>query len=159
MLNEFVFFLLQGLGTLCKYHQRWRRGLRCSRWYSGIYLKKIKRGRCVADFSLFAGLNFIILRIRPLVIYVRPHLEFAVQAWSPWQRGEVDLLEAVHMRTGSENWVWRPLNNVDWTRIWSKHTRSWKVLTTWTNQLGSSKHQRTRATEVERWNSLPQTAK
>ena len=68
----------------------------------------------VADAN---GLNFIILRIRPLVIYVRPHLEFAVQAWSPWQRGEVDLLEAVHMRTSSENWVWRPLNNVDWTRI------------------------------------------
>ena len=54
----------------------------------------------MADFSLFAGLNFIILRIRPLVIYVRPHLEFAVQAWSPWQRGEVDLLEAVTEEIG-----------------------------------------------------------
>ena len=30
----------------------------------GIYFFKIKQGRGVADFSLFTGLNFIILRIR-----------------------------------------------------------------------------------------------
>ena len=27
--------------------------------------------------------------------YVRPHLEFAVPAWSPWQRGDIDLIENV----------------------------------------------------------------
>ena len=63
----------------------------------------------MADFSLFAGLNFIILRmIRPLVIYVRPHLEFAVQAWSPWQRGEQlrldqDLIQTYKILKGIDN--------------------------------------------------------
>ena len=30
--------------------------------------------------------------------YVRPHLEFAVQSWSPWAEGDKDLLEAVQRR-------------------------------------------------------------
>jgi ribonucleases P/MRP protein subunit RPP40 len=29
---------------------------------------------------------------------VRPHLEFAVQAWSPWQQADKDVLEKVQMR-------------------------------------------------------------
>ena len=31
-------------------------------------------------------------------IYVRPHLEFAVPAWNPWQAGDVDRLEQVQRR-------------------------------------------------------------
>ena len=34
--------------------------------------------------------------------YVRPHLEFAVQAWAPWQRGEIDLLESVQKKMVKE---------------------------------------------------------
>ncbi len=30
--------------------------------------------------------------------YIRPHLEYAAPAWSPWLRGEVDLMEKVQMR-------------------------------------------------------------
>jgi hypothetical protein len=30
--------------------------------------------------------------------YVRPHLDFAVQAWSPWQQGDKDALEKVQRR-------------------------------------------------------------
>jgi ribonucleases P/MRP protein subunit RPP40 len=30
--------------------------------------------------------------------YVRPHLEFAVQAWSPWQQADKDVLENVQQR-------------------------------------------------------------
>ncbi len=30
--------------------------------------------------------------------YVRPHLEYAVPVWSPWLRGEVDLMEKVQKR-------------------------------------------------------------
>ncbi len=30
--------------------------------------------------------------------YVRPHLEFAIQSWAPWQSGEVEMLEKVQER-------------------------------------------------------------
>jgi hypothetical protein len=30
--------------------------------------------------------------------YVRPHLEFAVQAWSPWQQADIDTLERVQRK-------------------------------------------------------------
>ena len=30
--------------------------------------------------------------------YVRPHVEFAVQAWSPWQAGDIEMLEAVQKK-------------------------------------------------------------
>jgi len=30
--------------------------------------------------------------------YVRPHLEFASQAWSPWLRGDIEVLEKVQQR-------------------------------------------------------------
>ena len=33
---------------------------------------------------------------------MRPHLEFAVQAWAPWQRGEIDLLESVQKKMVKE---------------------------------------------------------
>ena len=32
------------------------------------------------------------------VTYVRPHLEFAIQAWCPWTEGDINLLEAVQKR-------------------------------------------------------------
>ena len=35
---------------------------------------------------------------RLYVQYVRPHLDFAVQAWRPWQRGDIDLLEKVQKK-------------------------------------------------------------
>ena len=31
-------------------------------------------------------------------VYVRPHLEFSVSAWSPWTRADIDLLEKVQMK-------------------------------------------------------------
>ena len=36
--------------------------------------------------------------IRLYKVYVRPHLEFAVQAWSPWFVKDIDLLEKVQQR-------------------------------------------------------------
>jgi hypothetical protein len=30
--------------------------------------------------------------------YVRPHLDFATQAWSPWQQGDIEALESVQRR-------------------------------------------------------------
>ena len=35
---------------------------------------------------------------RLFVQYVRPHLDFAVQAWRPWQRCDVDCLEKVQKK-------------------------------------------------------------
>ena len=32
------------------------------------------------------------------VQYVRPHLEFAIQAWAPWQQGDINLIEDVQRR-------------------------------------------------------------
>ena len=36
--------------------------------------------------------------IRLYKVFVRPHLEFAVQAWSPWYKSDVDTLEKVQKR-------------------------------------------------------------
>ena len=33
--------------------------------------------------------------------YVRPHLEFAAPAWSPWTRNDIDCLEKVEKRAVS----------------------------------------------------------
>ena len=33
--------------------------------------------------------------------YVRPHLEFSVQAWNPWLVGDIELLEKVQRRAVS----------------------------------------------------------
>ena len=30
--------------------------------------------------------------------YVRPHLPFAIQAWAPWQQGDINLIEDVQRR-------------------------------------------------------------
>ena len=44
------------------------------------------------------------------VQYVRPHLEFAIQAWAPWQQGDINLIEDVQRRmvrqvTGLQGWT------------------------------------------------------
>ena len=36
--------------------------------------------------------------VKLFTTYVRPHLEFAVQAWSPWQRGDIEKIEKVQER-------------------------------------------------------------
>ena len=36
--------------------------------------------------------------IRLYTVYVRPNLEYAVQAWSPWNQKDIDLLEDVQKR-------------------------------------------------------------
>ncbi len=36
--------------------------------------------------------------VRLYVQYVRPHLEFAVPAWSPWLEGDKEVLEKVQKR-------------------------------------------------------------
>ena len=36
--------------------------------------------------------------IRLYKVYVRPNVEYAVQAWSPWNQKDIDLLEDVQKR-------------------------------------------------------------
>ena len=52
-------------------------------------LGQIFRGFSYRDSKTFLGLY---------VQYVRPHLEYAVQAWSPWLMSEIDMVEAVQKR-------------------------------------------------------------
>ena len=35
----------------------------------------------------------------PYQTYVRPHLKYAVAAWSPWTQGDKEILEAVQRRS------------------------------------------------------------
>ena len=43
---------------------------------------------------------FTVVPVLPKIFkqYVRPHVEFAVQAWSPWQAGDIEMLEAVQKK-------------------------------------------------------------
>ena len=52
------------------------------------------RGQIVRSFS-FRSRDII---TRLYKCYVRPHLEYAVQAWSPWTAKDIDLLESVQKR-------------------------------------------------------------
>ena len=52
-------------------------------------LGQISRAFHFRDKQIFTGLY---------KQYVRPHLEYALQAWSPWLEKDKDILEAVHKR-------------------------------------------------------------
>ena len=52
-------------------------------------LGQLTRGVSYRDRECFIGLY---------QTYVRPHLEYAVAAWSPWSKGDKDVLEAVQRR-------------------------------------------------------------
>ena len=52
-------------------------------------LGQLTRGVSYRDRECFIGLY---------QTYVRPHLEYAVAAWSPWSQGDKDVLEAVQRR-------------------------------------------------------------
>jgi hypothetical protein len=41
--------------------------------------------------------------VRQYVQYVRPHMEFAVPAWSPWLEGDKEVLEKV--QKGQGKWL------------------------------------------------------
>ena len=52
-------------------------------------LGQLCRGVGYRDKEVFIGLY---------ITYVRPHLEYAIQTWSPWTAGDKEVLEAVQRR-------------------------------------------------------------
>jgi hypothetical protein len=61
---------------------------------AGAVLRTVQRNFHFRDKNVF---------VRLYKQYVRPHLEFSVQAWSPWLETDKQLLESVQMR--AVNWV------------------------------------------------------
>ena len=102
--------------------------------------------------------------------YVRPHLEYAVQAWSPWSQSDIKSLEevqqrAVRMISGLRGKSYQErLLELDMTTLEERRVRgdmiqTWKILhghdnvreSTWFTRLGSIAVRETRA------NSAPYT--
>ena len=77
------------LGVLV--HNSLRPSLQCS--------KAVKKANSVLG-QLCHGVGFRDKKvfIDLYVTYVRPHLEYAVQAWSPWTLGDMDMLESVQRK-------------------------------------------------------------
>ena len=72
-------------------HQSLRPSFQCARAAkkaNGV-LGQLCRGVGYRDKEVFIGLY---------LTYVRPHLEYAIQAWSPWTAGDKEVLEAVQRR-------------------------------------------------------------
>ena len=71
--------------------QSLRPSLQCAkaaRTANGV-LGQLCRGVGYRDKEVFIGLY---------KTYVRPHLEYAIQAWCPWTAGDKEVLEAVQRR-------------------------------------------------------------
>ena len=72
-------------------HQSLRPSLQCARAAkkaNGV-LGQLCRGVGYRDKEVFIGLY---------LTSVRPHLEYAIQTWSPWTGGDKEVLEAVQRR-------------------------------------------------------------
>ena len=72
-------------------HQSLRPSLQCARAAkkaNGV-LGQLCRGVGYRDKEVFIGLY---------ITYVRPDLEYAIQAWSPWTAGDKEVLESVQKR-------------------------------------------------------------
>ena len=98
--------------------------------------------------------------------YVRPHLEFAVRAWSPWQKGDIDLIENVQKkmvravsglqgRTYEERLEELGMETLEKRRQYLYLVTTYKILkgiddvdkVTWFRQVSADRTHRTRATE------------
>jgi len=103
--------------------------------------------------------------------FVTPHLEYAIQAWSPYLRGNIDRLKKVRQRAtrlisgykycpmekGNVDWVWQHLNKEGWEMIRQKPTKLWRVNSKLSAVANSLHHmQGTTTQEVTVINWLPQ---
>ena len=103
---------------------------------------------------------------RLYVQYVRPHLDFAVQAWRPLQRGDIDSLERVqrkmvtaisglHGRTYEERLMEMGMESLESSREWLDMVQTYKIVkevdnvdrTHWFTMRGEEGSHETRATQ------------
>ena len=72
-------------------HKSFRPSLQCAKAAkkANSVLGQLTRGTSYRDKITFMGL---------FTTFVRPHLEYCSQAWSPWTQGDIDVLEAVQRR-------------------------------------------------------------
>jgi ribonucleases P/MRP protein subunit RPP40 len=77
------------LGVLISSDLRWREQTRAAATKANGVLGQLKKAFTTRGFRLWRSL---------FATYIRPHLEFASQAWSPYQAGDIRALEQVQRR-------------------------------------------------------------
>ena len=72
-------------------HNTFRPSIQCARAAAkaNAVLGQLSRGISYRDSKTFIGLY---------KTFVRPHLDYCAQAWSPWTKADIDVLEAVQRR-------------------------------------------------------------
>ena len=140
----------------------------CNNLKPAAHCEKVARTATGVLHQILRSFSFRDRSILPRIYqqYVRPHLEFAVPAWSPWQRGDIDLIENVQKkmvrevtglqgRTYEERLAKLGMETLEDRRLELDLVTAFKILKgvddvdkkTWFTQVPEDRTHRTRATE------------